>query len=1246
MSLRQAKAVRSARWLILAPATILAAGAASPSTREPFRVAMSGGPVSTVAGAHSDVRLRLSFPSSGAGLRHLRLQLPEGLVGNPNATSRCPIAAFTADRCTPAQQVGELRSRVDVDVIGHMTVSGRIYNLAPRPREPARLGIVLKPPVGPAIRIQSPVVLRADYGIDSLTSGDIPRTANVGIRVPMAIKSMLFTLYGRTRGGRPFMTNPTRCGPAAIGVEATSWAPDSAARSAATSFDVTDCDRVPFTPHLSVSPRVQRADRPTAMAVTLGLPGGRPQSTVRSVAVTLPAGATFSPGIGAHGLAACSDARFALRSRRAPTCPARSRIGSVRLATPLLGTLVGGVFLGTPRPGDPLRLLVHAAKGDVATKLAGRVKIDPRTGRITTTFAGLPQIPFSSFTLAFRGGGDAPIQAPPTCGPQAMTARLEPYARPGTFTTTATTLTTVDCRRAPFAPTLASAVDPSRATADTHMTVKIARGDDEPLLDRMRLSLPTGLLGHIADVPACPAARARSGDCPAATRVGTVTTQAGTGALPARLSGPIYFTTAGRDRSGGVGGLAVVVPARVGPIDLGRVVVGARLRVRPDLGIDVDTPRLPARVGGVPLAIRSMTLALDRDGFVFNASSCAPKTIRAAFTARDGSTATATAPYRATGCDRAAFAPTLAVTPTRQRADAPTPLTVAIGLPARAQSTLRSASVVLPEGTALSPGVGAHGLAACADGAFGAGTTERPSCPARSRIGAVSLVTPLLGRLAGDVYLGAPTADAPLRLFAFAARDGILVKLVGRVAADPGTGRLTTTFDDLPEVPFTSFRLTFRGGDDAVLKAPPGCGTHRATARLRPFARPETATTAASTFTTTRCARRPLRPALTASVTPTNVAADARMTMAVARADDAPRLDGLRIALPSGLLGRLTDVPACPLDAARAGTCPADSRVGTTTVSVGTGAAPATLAGSVSLTTAPTGALAGLAIVVDARVGPIDLGRVVVLARLQARADLGIDVVVDHLPRVVAGVPLALRAMTLTIDRGGFLVNATSCAAQRITATFTDDAGARARASVPYRARGCAALPFAPRLSAVIGGTIDAPSLTTTIALPDGSASLAATTLTLPRELAPDAVGVTRACPLEEETAGRCPAQATVGTASAVSPLLPAPLSGPVRLVIVPGRLLPSLAVDLGGALTVQLRLDTDTDDGRLRATVVDMPDVPLASFTLELAAGRLLASSRSLLCAGTPAVDATFTAHTGATATASATAVAAPCGP
>ena len=99
--------------------------------------------------------------------------------------------------------------------------------------------------------------------------------------------------------------------------------------------------------------------------------------------------------------------------------------------------------------------------------------------------------------------------------------------------------------------------------------------------------------------------------------------------------------------------------------------------------------------------------------------------------------------------------------------------------------------------------------------------------------GTVTIDTPLLDHpLQGSIFLRTQNSDDPAsgELFRIAVElrsdeDGIAIRLPGAIKVDPTTGRLTTVFDDLPQLPFSSMKLHFKTGQRAPLVSP-ACGTH------------------------------------------------------------------------------------------------------------------------------------------------------------------------------------------------------------------------------------------------------------------------------------------------------------------------------------------------------------------------------------------------------------------------------------
>jgi hypothetical protein len=760
-------------------------------------------PSTRQAGAPADVLVHLAFTHPSDDVKRLVVHLPAGLLGNPRATPRCTAVAFASPGGCPADtRVGTVDTTVIALGVLPVDAPGEVDNLAHRGSEPARLGIRLTPLGGllGVLRLQAPVTVRlADQGLDA-TLDDLPRSF-AGLKTDIA--SLDMTLAARAGSPpRPFTVLPTRCDAVLAAVEASSYADLGVVRSAAASFSPTGCDAVPFTPGLALTPATQPAGQPGELAVTLTVPGTEEpvrQSHLRAVTVTLPPGVVLSPGV-ADGLEGCEAAAFAATG----ACPATARIGDVAFATPLLGELTGDVFLAAPTADHPLRLLVRVDPAGLDVRLRGEVTADPVTGQVTTRFDGLPQVPFTTFTLRFRGGPHAVLRAPETCGTNTGTAHLVPWSG-GPPADVAAGFTTGDCPAAGFAPTLA--LEPGDGTLRT----TIERPDGRLRLTALRVLLPPGVAGRLAGIAPCAAAAARSGDCPAAARLGGVRVLIGSGPAPVALTGDAYLAEA---PPGALAGLAMVLPGRVGPFDLGRVVVPGRLTVTgDDARVAVDVPALPQLVGGIPLDLRRLELALDRRGFVTHATRCEELSATADVTAVGGQVASVRAPYRAPGCAKRQLATTLTANAGARGAtakDAKPPLSVALAVPDGA-TNLRRASVTLPTALAVDPA--ALGTT-CSEAQLAAS-----ACPAGATLGSARVETPLLdGALEGPVRLVAASAPNALPGLAVDLDGPIHLRLRGSVALAAGGTRLQTTFDAIPDVPLRSFVLRFAGGPQGALR--------------------------------------------------------------------------------------------------------------------------------------------------------------------------------------------------------------------------------------------------------------------------------------------------------------------------------------------------------------------------------------------------------------------------------------------
>ncbi|WP_156027733.1 hypothetical protein [Candidatus Solirubrobacter pratensis] len=722
------------------------------------------------------------------------------------------------------------------------------------------------------------------------------------------------------------------------------------------------------------------------------------------------------------------------------------------------------------------------------------------------------------------------------------------------------------------------------------------------------LHLPPGLVGDPNAAARCPLQTFRTGSCPGPSRVGDASATTVLGPL----SGGVYNL---EPEPGEPARLGIAIEL-LGLIPLVRN--EAAITLRPDGGLDSTIAQL--QNGGFDIS--ALDLTLD-SSFMTLPTSCIPATT----TIEAPPNAPQTASFTPTGCDRVPFTPSVSASLETTQRVVPSGATVALSLPA-GQSHVRRAEIVLPQGTTLSPGV-ANGLEACTAAQFaGAG------CPAGSEIGAVSFVTPLLGKLGGTVYFG----DG-FRLYILVAGSGVSVKLAGDVRLDPATGQITTVFDNLPQVPFTSFALTFQGGAHAVLANPPTCGPKTVSALLTPWSgtAPKTAT---ASFTIDGCATAPaFAPALRVAAGSTAAGRPAgAVTLDVSRPDGSEDISRVTTQLPPGLAGSLKSVPVCADGAADAGSCPAETRVGSVTALAGSGAAPVTLAGTVSLTGPTDGGLAGLAIAIPGKVGPVDLGTVVVRAGIALRADGGLTVRTRPLPRLVGGVPVSIRELALTLDRPGFILNASSCAAQQVTAILDGAGGSQATVAAPYQATDCAGLRFAPRLEATVGargktGKGAAAPLHAVITVPDGQASTASADVALPKTIGIAGKRLNNYCEAPKLAAGACPASSRIGSAVATTPLLAAPLTSAVTLAAQNAGDLPGLSLTLTGPVTLPLfgKVIPPGADRRIHNVFAGIPDVPLERFDLSFTSAAPLTLQSDACHGARQRVSGTIAAHSGA---------------
>jgi hypothetical protein len=618
-------------------------------------------------------------------------------------------------------------------------------------------------------------------------------------------------------------------------------------------------------------------------------------------------------------------------------------------------------------------------------------------------------------------------------------------------------------------------------------------------------------------------------------------------------------------------------------------------------------------------------------------------------------------PGQFTGCELPSFEPEVNVEPTGKQADSPTGLNVHIHVPQNENPNglgtppVKETVVTLPEGMSFSPSF-ANGLDSCPLVAMRLGTNDPVECSDASRIGEVTLSTPLLPKpIEGSIYLAAQYDNPFGSLFAIYLvlhdneERGLLIKLAGKIEADPVTGQIKTTFADTPQLPFEDLTLKFRSGSRAPLVNPAFCGVQSISAHMSSWAQPDNPVDLSSTYQVTEGANGApcpvggalaFNPGLVAGTLDNVAGSYSPLGVRLTRNDGEQEITGFAATLPAGVTASLTGVPFCPESAiaiAKSKTgaqeeaepsCPAGSLIGHTIAEAGVGGTLAQAPGKMYMGGAFQGAPFSIVSITSAKVGPFDLGTVVVHLPLSidphtATVSVGSGAP-DQIPHIIDGVIVHVRNIRVYVDRPHFTLNPTSCEHLRFSATvigsgqnYTSPADdIPVTVSNPFQAADCSSLKFTPKINVSTGGKgsrANGTSLRFKIAYPAGAVGTQSwfntAKFSLPKQLPARLTTLQQACVAStfEQNPAACPAHSVIGHAVVHTQILPVPLEGPVYFVSHGGEKFPNAVLVLQGyGVTVQLTGDTFISEaGVTSATFRNTPDVPFESIEVTLPSGK-----------------------------------------
>jgi hypothetical protein len=870
--------------------------------------------------------------------KDLTFQLPAGLIGNPTPFPQCTEAQFTKEdnfenECPANTALGEVTLSLNINLDGNKELGpGKgaqltvpVFNLVPVHGEPARFGFDAD---GVHVYLDTAIRSGGDYGVTVKISNisqiagflgsrltfwgvpgdpahDISRGWHCGFNPSPGEMTRRCPTGASTPP--PFLSLPTSCtGPMPTTLQADSWQEPhpSPTRLSETPLLATyqmdglgGCNHLPFAPEIRVTPDGTAASSPTGVNVDVHVPQtavlnaeSLAESAVKATTVELPPGVAINPS-GGDGLQACSEGQIGYLPPPAseppeslhftptlpePFCSMASKIGTVRISTPLLPKgqdLTGAVYLASQNE-NPFGSLIAAyvvvedPVSGTLVKLPGEVRLCEgpgeviegmrcqAPGQLVATFKNTPQLAFEDAVLEFFGGERAPLASPPHCGPYTTNATFVPWSvEPGEAPHTSSSTfgitegpnhTPCPGAQLPFSPSLTGGATNLNAGAFSPFTLTMTRKDGEQNLQSLEVHLPPGLSGVLSNIELCPEPQANEGKCAPNSLIGETTVSVGVGGDPFSVSGGKFYLTGPYNGTGSCKvtepgcapfGLTFEVPAKAGPFDLKRnsanpagedacdcVIVRGKIEINPltaALTITSDPPgspyAIPTSIEGIPLEIQHVNAITTRGNFQFNPTNCSKMEVTGTIHSSEGATDTIGVPFQVTNCGALKFTPKFQVFTNAKTSKARgASLTTKVSEPAGSLGTQTNLARVKVELPKQLPSRLTTLQKACTSKQFEANPA---ACPPASKIGYAKVITPLVPvPLEGPAIFVSHGGEAFPSLTMVLQGYGVTIDLVGTTFISKA-GVTSTTFKTVPDQPFNSFQLTLPTGKYSALTA-------------------------------------------------------------------------------------------------------------------------------------------------------------------------------------------------------------------------------------------------------------------------------------------------------------------------------------------------------------------------------------------------------------------------------------------
>jgi hypothetical protein len=274
--------------------------------------------------------------------------------------------------------------------------------------------------------------------------------------------------------------------------------------------------------------------------------------------------------------------------------------------------------------------------------------------------------------------------------------------------------------------------------------------------------------------------------------------------------------------------VVAITAAKVGPFDLGTVVVREALKINPETAeVFVDatgSDPIPHIIQGIPIHLRDIRLYINRPEFVLNPTSCARTSTASTVLGSgldfaselDDQPVVISSPFQAADCASLPFKPKLSLKGNMKRTGAPAFKAELTMKPSEAN--IERSIVTLPQSEFLD---NAHIQDACAIGQF----RQTGSCPGGSVYGRAKVWSPIVDEpLEGPVYLMGGLGHKLPDLYAVLKNKEVEIHLDGHVDSlqrkrnGEAISLIRNTFEAVPDAPVSKFVLEMDGGRKGLLQ--------------------------------------------------------------------------------------------------------------------------------------------------------------------------------------------------------------------------------------------------------------------------------------------------------------------------------------------------------------------------------------------------------------------------------------------